>query len=343
MQTASVSPIYYFHVLKIIEEMGLSRQEVSEGLKRDLSVSPSPKTRYSLEEFSDLLVFAADKLKDPHLGLSVGEKFRVTTYTDLGNILAFCKDLEEAAFINRRYSSLVHTLGIPDLTKEDYGDGEKDVFKWVPNFPKEDYQKHRQITEYVMANYVMSLNWLAWGFAKGVTEIHYAHKPAEPLANYDTISRCKSKFETDIYRIVMADNIMNLPLPTANASQLTLLKNKQDAILNTFQKVDNLVLRVGNSVREMILEKRPLLQDVASDLKMGERTLRRHLRDRETNFQDILEDVKSQMCDDLLKDGMSLAEIAQTLWYSDQAAFTRAHKRWHGVAPSKRKIPESNV
>lgn len=30
------------------------------------------------------------------------------------------------------------------------------------------------------------------------------------------------------------------------------------------------------------------------------------------------------MCDELLEDGVGLAQIAQTLWYSDQAAFTRA-------------------
>ena len=42
------------------------------------------------------------------------------------------------------------------------------------------------------------------------------------------------------------------------------------------------------------------------------------------------------MCNELLDDGMELAKIAQTLWYSDQATFTRAYKRWHGVTPTRR-------
>jgi len=48
---------------------------------------------------------------------------------------------------------------------------------------------------------------------------------------------------------------------------------------------------------------------------------------------EILNIIREQ---DLLDDGMELAQIAQTLWYSDQAAFTRAYKKWHGVTPSRR-------
>jgi len=38
-----------------------------------------------------------------------------------------------------------------------------------------------------------------------------------------------------------------------------------------------------------------------------------------------------------MANGTGLAEIAHILWYSDQAAFTRAYKNWHGEAPTKRR------
>ena len=160
-----------------MEDLGLIRDVVIRQLGVDIPKQPNPKTRYSLEFFDKLLSIAARELGNPHLGLSVGEKFRIATYTDLGNILAFCKDIEEAAHINKRYSSLVHTLGVPHVRKETLDDGLKDTFIWEPNFPKSEYQKFYKTTEFVISNYVTSLNWLAWGFGSGVVEIHFAHAP----------------------------------------------------------------------------------------------------------------------------------------------------------------------
>ena len=115
--------------------MGLNRDVVIQQLGVEIPRQPNPKSRYSLELFDGLLSIAARELGNPHLAISVGEKFRIATYTDLGNILAFCKDIEEAAYINKRYSSLVHTLGVPHVRKENLDGGPKDTFIWEPNFP----------------------------------------------------------------------------------------------------------------------------------------------------------------------------------------------------------------
>ena len=340
MQTAyplaTVSPLYVFEVLAIVEEMGLSRQIVAEQLGMDIPSKPNLKTRYSLEMFDNLLSIAARDLSNPHIGISAGEKFRIATYTDLGNILAFCKDMEEAAYINKRYSPLVHTLGVSNVKKEDLGSGPKDTFLWEPNFPKSDYQKFYKVTEYVISNYLMSLNWLAWGFGKGVVEVHYAHAPAKPINVYNDLLGCKNRFEMDCYRLIMADDIMKRPLPTANAHQLNLLKAKQDAILNAFNQVNNLINRVEGEILNTIRDQRPTIQLIAEKLGLNDRTMKRHLKGQSTTYREILERVKRSMCDNLLDDGMGLAEIAQALWYSDQAAFTRAYKKWHGVPPSRR-------
>ena len=97
-----MSPLYVLHVLSIVEDMGLNRDIVIKQLEVEIPRQPNPKSRYSLELFDKLLSIAARELNNPHLAISVGEKFRIATYTDLGNILAFCKDIEEAAYINKR-------------------------------------------------------------------------------------------------------------------------------------------------------------------------------------------------------------------------------------------------
>ena len=333
----TVSPLYILHILAIVEDMGLSRNVVIEKLGVDIPSQPNPKTRYSLELFDNLLSIAARELNNPHLAISVGEKFRIATYTDLGNILAFCKDIEEAAYINKRYSSLVHTLGVPHVRKENLEGGPRDTFIWEPNFPKSQYQRFYKATEFVISNYYTSLNWLAWGFGRGVVEVHFAHAPSAPIDIYDELVGCKVRFGMDCYRLIMADNIMNRPLPTANAHQLNILKTKQDVILSAFNEANNLIIRVEGEILNIIRSQRPKIDIIANNLGISERTMKRHLKDQSTTYRAILERVKRRMCDELLDDGVGLAQIAQNLWYSDQAAFTRAYKRWHGVTPSVRR------
>ena len=68
----TVSPLYILHVFAIVEDMGLSRDEVVRQLGVDIPRQPNPKSRYSLELFDNLLSVAARELGNPHLGLSVG-------------------------------------------------------------------------------------------------------------------------------------------------------------------------------------------------------------------------------------------------------------------------------
>ena len=80
----------------------------------------------------------------------------------------------------------------------------------------------------------------------------------------------------------------------------------------------------------------PTLDRMAASFGMTERTLRRKLVDEGHPFRELLDDVRRDLCAlYFLENNRSYGEIALLLGYSDLSAFTRAHKRWHGVAPSK--------
>ena len=50
----------------------------------------------------------------------------------------------------------------------------------------------------------------------------------------------------------------------------------------------------------------------------------------------MLDDVRRRHAERYLADpNKSLAEIAYLLGYSEQSAFTRAYRRWTGMAPSR--------
>jgi AraC-like DNA-binding protein len=78
------------------------------------------------------------------------------------------------------------------------------------------------------------------------------------------------------------------------------------------------------------------LQTIAKSLGMSVRTLQRRLKFCGVDFEELLDDTRRNEAIRLICEGVhSMTDIALRLGYSDSAHFTRAFKRWTGVAPSR--------
>jgi len=333
---ASVGVHYVFRVMQILRDMGLDKDApVFRRLSIDADAATNPKTRLPLETFHMLLDQSSQILDDPHLGLHIGERFRISTFGQLSRILGFCRDIEEATTINRRYSCLVHTIGFPRLVKSNDPNEDCDKLVWNPNFTSAKESQYRQITEYIMTNYVMTLNWLAWGFGKGVKDVSFKHQREAEHAEYERVLDCPVSFNVEQNIINLNPGILNTPLPTADHAKSSLLQSKLEKVLASYNLQSNLKQSVEQKVRELIRFQTPSFPIVSQELGLSERSLRRYLNEQNTNFAEIIKSVKMDLCNSYIEEGMSFSEIAQSLWYCDQSAFTRAFKKWHGMSPKK--------
>tara|TARA_B100000446_G_scaffold33953_6_gene29503 strand:- start:2041 stop:3033 length:993 start_codon:yes stop_codon:yes gene_type:complete len=76
------------------------------------------------------------------------------------------------------------------------------------------------------------------------------------------------------------------------------------------------------------------IEKVAHHLSMSKRTIQRRLQEEQTNFKDLVNEVRSEQALQLMRNAhYSLAEIAAMIGYSQLSAFSRSFKRWHGVSP----------
>ncbi|MCB1035891.1 MAG: helix-turn-helix transcriptional regulator, partial [Acidobacteria bacterium] len=80
----------------------------------------------------------------------------------------------------------------------------------------------------------------------------------------------------------------------------------------------------------------PTAAQVASALHMSVRSLHRGLKQEETSFRRLLEQLRRERAADLLAEGRcSLSEVAFLLGFSELSAFYRAFKRWTGMTPAE--------
>ncbi|MDT4871125.1 HTH-type transcriptional regulator VirS [compost metagenome] len=78
------------------------------------------------------------------------------------------------------------------------------------------------------------------------------------------------------------------------------------------------------------------LEQVASDLNMGLRTLQRRLAEHNVDFSQLVEDVRRSLAESyVMQSDYSLTEIALLLGYSEASTFCRAFRRWTQLTPQQ--------
>lgn len=80
----------------------------------------------------------------------------------------------------------------------------------------------------------------------------------------------------------------------------------------------------------------PDMEEIAAEMKITSRTLRRHLTAEGATFRALLEEVRSTLAEELMASAsLTHGEIAERLGYADVTTFIEAFRRWKGMPPSE--------
>ncbi len=128
--------------------------------------------------------------------------------------------------------------------------------------------------------------------------------------------------------------LLDLPLRSANPP----LRKIMDSYLeerDAPKPGDPIDLRVRAEIERAIAETTPTVGRVASRMGVSVRSLQRALGDAGTTFHDQLDTVRRELALAWARDpARSFKEISNDLGFGRSTAFTRAFRRWTGLAPS---------
>jgi len=120
-----------------------------------------------------------------------------------------------------------------------------------------------------------------------------------------------------------------LPNPGSNEGMFEVVCCELDRRLVQHKRQGGMAGRVAEQVRAGMLEGvQVTLEDVAEQLHLTARTLRRRLQEQDLNFRQLLDQVRAELDQYLTLQGLSRALVAERLGYSDTAAYLHARKRW---------------
>lgn len=288
----------------------------------------NPITRFSCEDFINVLNTAVSLTGDQSLGIKAGLTMRPGSIMDLGNALTVCDNLTQAMALNYRYQPLVQQLGRTQL--EVKSDGAE--LTWLPDYST--VERHRYFVEYLYTGYVVIGRWLIFNEASPIIQTFFRHKPPADATFSRQIFGDNVSYNADNDCLIFRPELAVTPLVTANPAVKEILFARLDKQLADLGEMESVSEKVIHLIHTVLPKGRPTLSDIAELMSMSDRTLRRRLADENVCFRDLLEEVRKEACDLYMRQNRhSYAQIAQILGFSDQSAFSRAFRKWYGMTP----------
>jgi len=147
---------------------------------------------------------------------------------------------------------------------------------------------------------------------------------------YEQFFRCHVEFEASFDELVLSEHDTRRPLVTSNAVLNSYLeKGLDDEILpRTFRDEVAALLKIR------IAGKCPSALQVAREMGVSTRTLRRKLQDEGSSFQGVLMAVRHSLARTYLREpAFGLKEISFLVGFEEVSSFQRAFRNWEVVHP----------
>jgi AraC-like DNA-binding protein len=260
-------------------------------------------------------------------GLLLGERQGIGHFGVLGLAMMTAADFGAALRIGIEYAPI--TGAMMDLAMDDtVSDGVAVLARMREYGP--DIEPF--LCEELFASSLMLCRGLLGpGFRPLRLELRYP-RPAYAEAYARTFG-CDIHFGQPWNRVVIERSWLGFPMPVHNS-----LSAQQVLALCRAQMP---ALPAGNATAaavERLLRARladgPRLREVAAELHLTERTLRRHLHAAGTSFQALHDRLRSESAQALLRDPrMDIASVGLAIGFRDPREFRRAFRRWTGTTP----------
>ena len=153
------------------------------------------------------------------------------------------------------------------------------------------------------------------------------------LAGIAPFDRCPVLVEQSANRIVIARSFLDQRMPQADPHTAAIVERQLgEALRHLVGSGRGLTKAIGDRLlRDSGVV--PTMAEVAAELHITVRTLRRQLTAEGATFRGLLNTVRETKAAELLRGGSTIEEVARLLGYAETANFTHAFTRWRGMSP----------
>jgi AraC-like DNA-binding protein len=308
----------------------------SSDLLQQLGISPElldePRARIAPEQFTRLIQGLWLAMDDEYLGFGPVPS-KTGSFAMMCHAVIHCRNLEKALNRGLLFYSLFSEGPRLTLTHE----GE--LIRLSLDDSKFQDPDHF-LTESQLMVWHRFGSWLI-GQRIRLEQATFSYPRPEHGAEYELMFPCPMQFGAAQSSLLFHNRYLNMPLLQDERTLRHFLEHSPADLLSRPDDGDSL----SSQLRRLLSRDSPRwpdLEAVAAQMHISPQTLRRHLREEGSSFQELKDQLRRDIAIyHLGRADLSLQQIAEQLGFSEPSAFHRAFKKWTGLTPGAYRAQEN--
>lgn len=325
--SATIQPNILRYLTSVASERGVDLRPHLEQVGLDETLMRSAALRVSYRQGSAVIRRALELTGDEHLGMKVGAAQHLTAWGLLGFALMAAENLRQAAETGVTYQNLSGAMVVWSAGEEDGGFA---IRAELPDPALDPGVAVFLIEEALTSAVTLARLTVGPEFAPRVAEFAFpAPAHSDP---YGAFFGCPVRFGVPVSRVVIDPGWARAPMPGRDpvtfASALETLDEQMASRRHHQELLEVMEISIAQSLPVV-----PSFAEQARRHAASERTLRRRLADCGTTYEALVDGVRRERVEQLLRrPELTLRDIAHQAGFSDERTLRRAVRRWHGTS-----------
>ncbi|MDN6319426.1 MAG: AraC family transcriptional regulator [Marinobacter sp.] len=313
----------------------LDRLRVEQLIGLDLKQLEDPDRRVPAEAHYRLWEHAEQVTGDTAVGLNAGQVIDPERMGLVGHVFFNCDTLGEAVTQYVRLHSLIN-----ESVNLSFGQtGEQAILTWQADSP--EHYSRQDMDRTLAAALCRTRHFICPGIQAEWAEI--AHPRPAYASKYEKLLGGPVTFGASATRLAFNSRHMSHPIPHRNPYVYSAVLRQVNGLLARLQTRRSFGRKIHRLISRQMSTDKIDADTLARQCHMSRQTLYRRLKKEGLGFHDLVEQVrKDKALRYVASDHYALGEIAFLLGFSELSAFSRAFKRWTGMAPAQYRAQHLN-
>lgn len=323
----SVSAEYLALLLDVLSRRGVATEALLEGTRIEPGCWRDPQARVTAQDFEVVATRAMTLSGEPWLGWELGASMTLSSHGFLGYAAMSSATLGEALELAVKYFRTRSTL----VQLETFTDGDMAVMQI------NELLALGELAPLIMESMFSSFHFMGEKLVPGldvIGELRFSYPEPDYFARMRPVMPVPVYFDCAYNQMRFPVERMQYPLQFADPRLARMAADQCEQEMASIKLPPPLL----GQVRRIILGgggRFPGVEEVAGELHMSSRTLKRKLQQLGTSYQEVLDGLRKGLAVEYLTQSeKTVDEIAMTLGYSDASNFARAFRRWTARSPS---------
>jgi AraC-like DNA-binding protein len=320
-----ISSMVILTLLECIQDHGLGVDEIKKQTGLTQAQIDDPDIHISLSTLMLLWEMAVKASGDPALGIHLRGLYgknllHFTSYIGMNSSNGL-----EALKNFSHYAKLICKVHRFELREE----GDCVIINYTITSP---VHQNSWMPEYDLASLVY-YGRVLFGDSFNLEEIRFQHASSTAFEVYEAFFRSPVLFQNEENAIVIKKQLLLREFENSNPHLLKTLKSKAESDLMRLSEGKQTTLRVQEHIVRSLPTGCLNFESTAEALNIGRSSLYRALKEEKTTFNSLLKEIRKDLAESYLKQGMNISQIAYQTGYTDVSNFQHAFKQWFGKNP----------